>query len=103
MIQDGIYEQIVNTRLQAELDVLDLSQYDIELDCLLADDARKILTIYISYIIQRGLHYVRDNYANSEEQAALIESRLNSVLSSRSWRLTRPLRWITRQMQQSTE
>ena len=72
MIHDGIYEQIVNTRLQTELDALDLSQYDIELDCLLADDARKILTIYISYIIQRGLHYVRDNYANSEEKAALI-------------------------------
>ena len=39
----------------------------------------------------------------AEEQAALIESRLNSVLSSRSWRLTRPLRWITRQMQRSSE
>jgi len=72
MIHDGIYEQIVNTKLQAELDTLDLSQYDIELDNLKADDARKVLTIYISYIIQRGLHYIRDSYGNSQDKEALV-------------------------------
>jgi len=72
MIHDGIYEQIVNTKLQAELDTLDLSQYDIELDNLNADGARKVLTIYISYIIQRGLHYIRDNYGNSQDKEALV-------------------------------
>lgn len=68
MINDGIYEQIVNEKLQKELDQLDLSKYDIELDKIDADDARKILTIYISYILQKGMRYVRDNYGTTKEQ-----------------------------------
>lgn len=51
MINDGIYEQIVNEKLQKELNQLDLSKYDIDLDKIDADDARKILTIYISYSV----------------------------------------------------
>ena len=38
MINDGIYEQIVNEKLQKELNQLDLSKYDIDLDKIDADD-----------------------------------------------------------------
>lgn len=72
MINDGIYEQIVNEKLQKELNQLDLNKYDIDLDKIDADDARKILTIYISYILQKGMRYVRDNYGASKEQDALV-------------------------------
>lgn len=72
MINEGIYEQIVNTRLKAELEQLNMNDYDIQLDNLDTDDARKVLTIYISYIIQKGLHYVRDQYGSSEEKEALL-------------------------------
>ena len=70
MINDGIYEQIVNEKLQKELDQLDLSKYDIELDKIDADDARKILTIYISYILQKGIIYEleRDRESSSIER-----------------------------------
>lgn len=72
MIYDGIYEQIVNTHLKSELEQLDLDQYDIQLENLDTDDARKILTIYISYIIQKGLHYIRDSFSSNEDQEALV-------------------------------
>jgi superfamily II DNA or RNA helicase len=72
MIPSGIYEQIVNKKLFSELSTLDWSQYDIELTKLEAADAHKILTIYISYIIKKGLHYIRDNYTTSEDKEALI-------------------------------
>jgi len=71
MLNQGIYEQIVNTKIKNELDLLDLSQYEIKLENLDVDDARKVLTIYISYIIQRGLKYIRDNFNNSEDKEAL--------------------------------
>ena len=58
--------------MQKELNQLDLSKYDIDLDKIDADDARKILTIYISYILQKGMRYVRDNYGASKEQDALV-------------------------------
>lgn len=68
MIRDGIYEQIVNIKLQSELNLLDLEKYDIDLEKLDANDARKVITIYISYILQKGFHYVRDEYGTSKEQ-----------------------------------
>ena len=75
MLHEGIYEQIVNTRIGAELAKLDHEKYDIQLENLDADDARRLLTIYVSYVIQQGLHYVRDSFPNSSEgeKEALIE------------------------------
>ena len=72
MINDGIYEQIVNTKLQSELSQLDLDKYDIDLEQLDADDARKVLTIYISYVLQKGLRYLREEYSADEKKEALI-------------------------------
>ena len=72
MVNDGIYEQIVNTKLKNELDKLNLEKYDIDLEKIDADDARKILTIYISFVLQKGLHYVRDEYPSSKDSEALV-------------------------------
>ena len=72
MLPQGIYEQIVNTKISTELKKLDPQQYEIQLDTLDAEDARRILTIYISYVIQQGLHYIRDCYPSSKEQEALL-------------------------------
>lgn len=68
MINDGIYEQIVNTKLQSELDALDLAKYDIDLERMDPADARKTLSIYISYVLSRGLRYIRDGYGSSKEK-----------------------------------
>ena len=48
MLSPGIYEQIVNTRIHNELAKLDPMQFDVQLESLEADDARRVLTIYIS-------------------------------------------------------
>ena len=77
MLNDGIYEQIVNNRINTELSVLNLEEYDITLDRLNADDARKVLTIYISYVTQQGLRYIRESYnSDQDEQALLAQIRL---------------------------
>ena len=67
MLSDGIYEQIVNTRIINELAQLDKEKYDIELENLSADDARRILTIYISYVIGQGLKVIRESYPSSKD------------------------------------
>ena len=72
MISTGIYEQIVNTKINNELSKLDPDQYDIKLDTLDAEDARRILTIYISYVIQQGLRCIRDKFKSNEERESLI-------------------------------
>ena len=72
MLHSGIYEQIVNTRINTELSKLDPNQYDIQLEALDAEDARRILTIYISYVVQQGLHYIRDSFSTKQDREALI-------------------------------
>ena len=72
MPSDGIYEQIVNRKLGDELKALDLKEYDIELEELSADDARKVLTIYIAAVIQRGLRFVRESFHSDEDAEALL-------------------------------
>lgn len=72
MLKDGIYEQIVNTRINRELEQLEKTKYGYELEKLEADDARRILTIYISYVINEGLLYLRDEYPASKDDDALL-------------------------------
>lgn len=77
MLPDGIYEQIVNTRISKELALLDIRKYDIELENLSADDARRILTIYISHVIGQGLKVIRENFpSNKDSEALLAQIRL---------------------------
>lgn len=71
MLNDGIYEQIVNTKIKRELDQLDPVKYDIHLSQLEGADARRILTIYISYVIHQGLLYIRDRFPSTQDQEAL--------------------------------
>ncbi len=84
LIQDGIYEQIVNKKLQNKLYEINLEEYDIDLEMLDANDARKVLTIYISFILEKGLHFIRDEYGASKEQeqeALIAQIRLcNEVI-----------------------
>ncbi len=72
MLKNGIYEQIVNTKINRELQQLDLEKYDIELEKLYAEDARRILTIYISYVINQALQYLRDSFPSSMASESLL-------------------------------
>ena len=72
MLSSGIYEQIVNNKIHEELTKLDPLQFDVQLESLDADDARKVLTIYISYVIQQGLHYIRDSFPSTKDKESLI-------------------------------
>ena len=72
MIHDGIYEQIINNRIKEELLKLDVSNYDISIEQLDVEDARKVLSIYISTIIRQGLRYVREGFKSTEDQKALL-------------------------------
>ena len=72
MLKDGIYEQIVNTKIHKELQQIDAEKYDISLEKLHGEDARRVLTIYISYVINQALQYLRDSYPSSRENESLL-------------------------------
>ena len=72
MLSDGIYEQVINSKIQAQLEKLDPEQFKILTDPMQADDSRHLLTIYLSHVIEKGLHYIRDSYKSEEDQEALL-------------------------------
>lgn len=72
MLNDGIYEQIVNSKISTELSKLNTDEYDITLESLKADDARRVLSIYISYVTQQGLRYIRESFKSDQDKEALI-------------------------------
>lgn len=72
MLKDGLYEQIINQEILEQLARLDKDHYQITLDKLNADDARKLLTIYLSQVIRSGLHYLRDSFKSGQDKEALL-------------------------------
>lgn len=82
MINEGIYEQIINMKLQNELKQIDLVQYDIDLERLDINDARKVLTIYLSTVLKKAFMYLRDEFGSNKEKKALVaQIRLcNSII-----------------------
>ena len=72
MLNDGIYEQIINNKVDAALSELDQEDYDIFKESLKADDARRALSIYISSVIQQGLRYIRESFSSNHDQEALV-------------------------------
>ncbi|MBS4539012.1 DUF3427 domain-containing protein [Clostridium sp. D2Q-11] len=70
MLKEGIYEDIINNKIKCELDNIGLDIYDVEKEELDVEEARKILSSYISNVTRRALKYVRDN--NSDDKEALL-------------------------------
>ncbi|RSK27611.1 NgoFVII family restriction endonuclease [Bacillus sp. HMF5848] len=72
MLKEGIYEEIINEKLKDELSTLD--GFDIGTEKLDTEEARKLLSSYISNITRRALSYVRENETD-DKQALLNQIR----------------------------
>ena len=81
MLREGIYEDIINNKLKDELDNEKLESYYIEKEKLDVEEARKLLSSYISNVTRRGLKYVRDN--NKDDKEALLSQikTCNDIIS----------------------
>ena len=80
MVQQGIYEEIINQKLKNELTNLD-STFDIGKEPIDVEEARKILSSYISSVTRRALKFVREN-ENDDRTALSNQIRMcNSIIS----------------------
>lgn len=70
-MKQGIYEEIINTKLKTELATLDIDNYEVEKESLDPEEARKLLSSYISAVTRRALKFVRDN--ESDDRQALLD------------------------------
>ncbi|MBT2729816.1 DUF3427 domain-containing protein [Bacillus sp. ISL-75] len=87
MLKQGIYEEIINQKLKDKLTGLDINTYHIGKERIDVEEARKLLSSYISLVTRKALKFVRDN--ESDDQQALINQirTCNEIISILSERL----------------
>ena len=68
MLKEGIYEQIINTKIRPDIEKLKETDFDIGTEQMDVEEARKILSSYISEITRKALKMIREK----NEDAALV-------------------------------
>ncbi|WP_202076532.1 DEAD/DEAH box helicase [Caldalkalibacillus salinus] len=86
MLKKGLYEEIINKQLREELKHLD-DTYDIEKESIDVEDARKVLSAYISHVTRRALHYVRDQEKDPSDALLAQIKTCNDIIQTLSEKL----------------
>lgn len=77
MLHDGIYEQVISKGLDAELADADKYTKAAPID---PGEASKVLSQYISEIIEKGLNNVRDNGGDLAAQVSLVNKLVSTIM-----------------------
>ena len=59
-LKEGLYEQIINKGILQKLNNLEQEKFIIDKDKIDKEEAKAILSQYISQIIRKSLNYIRD-------------------------------------------
>lgn len=78
MLHDGLYEQIINKSLEAELENTDKLSTTAPID---RAEASKVLAKYIAEIVEKGLDNVIDNGGDISSQVALTNRIISTIVS----------------------
>lgn len=57
-LKNGVYEQIINKELKAKLKELDLDKYFIGKEAIDIEEAKTILSNYLSYVVKKSLSFI---------------------------------------------
>lgn len=85
MIKEGVYEELINKELKEKLKELSLDKYLIEKESLDVEEAKSILSAYISSVVKKALRFIRENNKNSDKDALLFQIKAcNELIESLS-------------------
>ncbi|PPA69438.1 DEAD/DEAH box helicase [Jeotgalibacillus proteolyticus] len=87
-LKEGIYEEIITKKLQEELSGSDLN-FDIGKSPLDVEEARKVLSSYISSVTRNALNHVRDEERNDQQALLKQIETCNEIITTLSKRLDR--------------
>ena len=78
MLHNGLYEQIINKGLDAELSVTDKLSQTAPID---SAEASKVLSKYVAEIVEKGLNNVKDNGGNLTSQVELVNRIVSTIMA----------------------
>lgn len=80
-MKQGLYEQIINNLTRRELLTLDSSIYEIGIEPLDPEEARKVLSNYLGTVIRRALKIIRES--SNDDEALLLQVRAcNEIIAT---------------------
>lgn len=86
-MNQGIYEEIINQKLKHELSGLDTNTFEIGTEPIDVEEARKILSSYISLVTRKALKFVRDDVTDDQQALTNQIQLCNEIISTLSERL----------------
>ncbi|MFD0828129.1 DUF3427 domain-containing protein [Neobacillus sp. M.A.Huq-85] len=87
MLKQGIYEEIITQKLKNDLNGLDITTYDIGKESIDVEEARRLLSSYISLVTRKALKFVRDNESNDQQALVNQIKTCNEIITTLSDRL----------------
>ncbi|KOR87821.1 DEAD/DEAH box helicase [Paenibacillus solani] len=80
-MKQGLYEQIINNLTRRQLLTLDSSLYEIGIEPLDPEEARKVLSNYLATVIRRALKIIRES--SNDDEALLLQVRAcNEIIAT---------------------
>lgn len=80
-MKQGLYEQIINNLTRRQLLTLDSSLYEIGIEPLDPEEARKVLSNYLGTVIRRALKIIRES--SNDDEALLLQVRAcNEIIAT---------------------
>ena len=76
MLKDGLYEQVINQELNAELEETDKLCQTAPIDTA---EASKVLAKYVAEVVERGLDNLKDNGGDLNAQVALVNQVIGTI------------------------
>ena len=84
ILKEGIYEEIINSKVKSQLADLSIDEYTIDIEKLDAEETRKLLSTYISTVTRKALSFMRDD-SDKDSEVLLRQIRAcNEVINSLS-------------------
>lgn len=85
MLKNGVYEQVIYEDLKNKLKELDLDKYILEKETIDVEEAKTILTSYISSVVKKCLRFIRENNKQNDKEALLSQIKAcNELIKSLS-------------------
>ncbi len=82
-LKQGIYEQIIYQDLKEQLQKLDPAEFHLEKEQLDVEEARNMLSGYISSVIKKGLRFIRESSTENDKEALLLQIKAcNEVIKT---------------------
>lgn len=82
-LTQGIYEQIIYQDLKSKIQELPIDKYYLQKEPIDVEEAKTVLSSYISSVIKKGLRFIRENNKNDDKESLLSQIKAcNEIITA---------------------